>query len=309
MTWFRRISRPGSIVERRPHLAARHDRQALRRDADDGRVVAVERDRAADERRVAAETAPPQAFADEHHRGRAGLLFRFGEPAPDDRVDAEERHHRRADRGAGELFRIAEAAQIEGGRADRAQPGERLRLLLPGEVVQDRGAEIREVQLVVLLRHLDQPGGFDEGQRPDQLGVHEAEDDRVGADAKRDGQDDREREDRRPTQRADGVAEILQQHVGVLLRGGANEIEQEAAAGGGRARRATDRGRAGSFPARTRPGTRRDSSGPARGTRGRPTTRRHACFGARPLARAWRRSFARRADSSIATRRPSGVMR
>ena len=109
---------------------------------------------------------------------------------PEHGLQSENRQHRRTDRAADELFGIAAPAQSEAGEANRAELLERARLLLPGQIVQDRRAEGIEVQLVVLFRDLHQARRFCEGQRPNDDRVHHAEDGGIGADAQGHRQDD-----------------------------------------------------------------------------------------------------------------------
>ena len=56
--------------------------------------------------------------------------------------------------------------------------------------VQRRGAETREIELVVLLGHLDQAVRFLKRQRLEEHCIHDAKDGGIRSNRKRDGNDD-----------------------------------------------------------------------------------------------------------------------
>src|SRR6185436_15615512 len=68
-----------------------------RQHADDGEGLAAERERPAQDLRIAAEAPLPEALAEHGHAGRAGLLVLRLDPAPQDRRPAERRDESRRD--------------------------------------------------------------------------------------------------------------------------------------------------------------------------------------------------------------------
>ena len=144
-------------------------------------------------------------------RCTAGPILPFAESAPPHWLDPQHRHQRWSDRGALELLRVAAARQREIRKTQRGQV-QAPRLLLPRKIVQHRGAKVRQVEFLVLLRHAHQPVGRVERQRPQHHRVHHAENGRVGTDGQCHGQHSRGRENRRPAQRARGITKIAQQH-------------------------------------------------------------------------------------------------
>ena len=203
--------------QRQPHVTGRQQRERRRRDADDRGVHPVQRQTAADDRRVAAEPSLPQSFADHRHSRAAGAVVAVDERSAAQRLQTEQRKHRRRERSAGELLRIALARERDRHEPERAHRLEGARLFLPRQVIQHRGGERRQVQLVVAFGDPHETIGVRERQRPQHDRVDDAEDRRVRADAERDREDDGESEERRLPQQTDRVPNIVQQHGGTII--------------------------------------------------------------------------------------------
>ena len=145
---------PRIDVERHPDVAIRQQRQRRRRDAHDGAVDAVQRQAAADERRIGAEAPPPEPLADHRDLRRCRAIPR----------------RRRSSRRAPVECRAARnrlglivppvncsgsppAGEIEAGVAERAPTARTTSACsLHDQVVRDRGGEGRQLQRVVPLR-------------------------------------------------------------------------------------------------------------------------------------------------------------
>ena len=292
--------------ERHVDVAAGKEIEGSRRDADHRDRRAVQRDDAADERWVSAETTCPQTLADHGHR-RARLLFRVGESASRDRRDPEHVQQRGADAVADELLGLSRAAQIEAGESDRRELVERPHLLAPRHEIQHRCAEVRKVEPIVLLGDLDEAMGIGERQRPEQHRVHDGEHRRVRGDRQRDGQHDGRRERRRPPDRAERVPKIVHQHVRLLPWNGDDEIARDVEPDAER---------------RFVPGAVAEHLRHLAAVLAAEFSRiqpeqgaiqaigsEHYLVGSNPAARAWRTSVARWPISSFAIRRPRGVIR
>ena len=99
------------VGHRERHEDLKAPRQKLRRhDADDGSRGAVERNRLADDVRIAGETLAPEAVTEDRHRRPAGRVFIVSHPAAERRrhsQDAEQarRHTRRPNAFRRALFR------------------------------------------------------------------------------------------------------------------------------------------------------------------------------------------------------------
>ena len=179
-----------------------------RRDADDGEGRAIERQRLADDRRVASQAALPEAMADDHDRRR--LLVVFGrEPAAERRLDAEQREVVAGDHLRRDLLRLGPAAPVQLREGERRHPGEHLVLVAEVLVVEMRE---RQVARVALVEHEDrhQPVRLGHGHRLQQDDVDHAEDRGVRADAEREGERRDDGEGRALRQHAKAVAQVLE---------------------------------------------------------------------------------------------------
>ena len=200
--------------QREPHVAAAGGELERRRHDADHRVGApVQRDLASDDVRIAAEPARPQAVAEHRDAVAARLVLMGKERPPQEGLHAE---------GPEEVGRHRDGVQELGAAGRRGQPrhavevaGQRLEdvaAFLPVDVVarrdQERGRRIG-------LLHGHQPVRLGVRQRPQQHGVHEAEDGPVRADPDPQREDDDEAEARAPQQaprRVPHVAENRFEH-------------------------------------------------------------------------------------------------
>src|SRR5207244_2357944 len=82
------------VLERRlrdPQLGLFRKLKLRRHDADDRVWVAVDRDRAADDRRIGGVAALPDAVAQEHYARSAGRVFFLPDLTSENRLDADHR--------------------------------------------------------------------------------------------------------------------------------------------------------------------------------------------------------------------------
>ena len=195
-------------------------RKPLRHHADDGEQRAVERDRLADNRRVAAETFAPQAMAD--HRdpvARVGGTLR--ETGAEHRLHAEhgEEVRRRLDRA--DPLRVVPRL---GQRQLRIPPGrgivEHLRQAAIVDEVDRRDPLVRQPLAVVGFPHHRQAIGIGIWKRAQHHAIEDAEDRGGRADPERQRQHRRDREPRRPPQQAPAEPDVLQQRVHGVPRPG-----------------------------------------------------------------------------------------
>ena len=153
--------------------------------------------------------ALPERLSDDGDRCRAGFLFLGGERPSRDQMDPENARQLRADAVAGKLLgltRSGEDVVVVG--IDRGEV-EALRLCPPVEKVQHRDVVDRRVQLVVPLEDQQQPVRIFEGQRPQYLGIHHAEDGGGGGDGQANGQHHGCGEERGLAHEPQGIRNIL----------------------------------------------------------------------------------------------------
>jgi len=196
----------------------RRPAKTLRRDADDGVVVAVDADGLFKD--VAIEVgALPELVADDHRsRRRARLLFFRREVAAVDRCDAQ----------GGEVVVADDIDQRltcgvafgDAGERDivRGEICERAPRLAHVDEARIRERAVAAFGRAVLAEKADGfTGRIGAGERPDHQSVDDAEDPRVDADAERQHADRRQRESRMLEQKARAVAKVLPEsphHVG-----------------------------------------------------------------------------------------------
>ena len=206
------IGKPTRVVGRGQDLEDPEVRPALH-DSDNRELTVVEPDRTAHGRRVAAECPRPETVADHDSRRTAGARLLCREPAPREWTHAEHR-------------------QQPIGHPKRLQPD---RLTLLGGVVHLDGVKRRdlfhalaallEVKEVGQRRRLARGAGVSIGlpddrervdvlhrRRPQQHGIDNAEDRRVGADPKRHRQQCHDREAWVADEDAEGIPKILTKH-------------------------------------------------------------------------------------------------
>ena len=198
--------------------------------------------------------------------------------------------------------------QVHRGRSERRHPREPRGHLLPVTVPGLAKAEARVSLERVVLPELDQAGRLGKRQRAHQDVIGDREDRGRGANAQRHDEDAGDGKPPGTKQGPCGIADVLAQQVGVhatrIARGLGDGHEPEQ----------RDGPRAGGIP--SAPGE--DGRHLARvlvteGLRKQPEQQpiraHHALPVRKPLARASRRSDARRAASAFATARPNGVIR
>ena len=178
---------------RLPELRAVRKVEPARHDADDAHGRAVEPQRLADDRRIAAESADPRAVVQHDHRLRVRHVVRGLEAAAEQRPHAEGLEEIRG--GAGERQPGGLAASLEHGVPDVGADERAVRERLAGR------APLAEVAIghldhgltgdLVGLPGDDGAAGFGERQRAQQHGVDGAEDRAVRANRERQRHDDR----------------------------------------------------------------------------------------------------------------------
>ncbi len=171
-----------------------------RENADDGVGLAAERDRAADDRRIARPLALPETVGQSHDALTALAVVVLRERAPRRRAGAESLEEARRHVGGADFPGLAVARQVHrhGGRA--AHRRERM----------GGGFEIRELEHRDVVGERDQPPGLGIRQGGEEDAIEDAEDGGVGADAERDRQDRGTREGRGLGERARGLADVLE---------------------------------------------------------------------------------------------------
>jgi hypothetical protein len=204
----RGIDREGLPEVRRP----RRKVEVRRHDAEDGRGHAVDGDRSADDRGIAAESRPPELRADHDHRCARPLVF-SRERRADERVDAERLEQIRRRRDPRDAIRSVGSHERRARDRERREPAERMRLLAPVEEIRRRDGEHAVFRHD--LTHAHQSIRLRVRQRVQQHAVDDAEHGSAGADAERDRQDRDEREARRRNElsyRVSHVANEMQGH-------------------------------------------------------------------------------------------------
>ena len=203
----------------RGHDLAVHQEVPLE-DADDleliagfarARTKAVERDRLADDRRIAAERALPERVAENHDGRLARHVLVSPQETPVHRPGAEQR--KQTGRGLERLdaLRLVRANQRADAPARDRHQLERSILLLNVEVLPRRRPILRNVDPGRPQPQHREPIRFRIRQRLQQQRIDDAEDRAVGADADRQRRDDHKRQRPAATQRAAGVTEVLEE--------------------------------------------------------------------------------------------------
>ena len=194
--------------------------KAGRQHADDGACAPVQRHRAADNRRIAAEPPSPQPRADHHHIVLALPFLVGGKRAAERRLNAEDRKEVGRDRQPFELLRLADSGQcvrsdprVARGAEVRRQVLERPVLAPPVGDVGGRALGIRPVAIGVCFPELDETRGIAVRESAPQHRVRDAENGGGGANAER-------KCERRDTcepgiapQHTPAIAKVLREHV------------------------------------------------------------------------------------------------
>ena len=176
--------------------------------ADDLARRAVDDQRPADGRGIAAEAAQPEAVAEEHGLRSARRVVRAAEQAPDQRPRPQERQDAVGDLDHLHLLRLRQPGHRRLVVVPHAAVGEGLALLAVGEVerwplVDPVPAETRRG-----VPDPDQAVRLRVRQRLQEHAADDAEDGGVGADPDRQGDDGDGGEQRCASEAADGVAEL-----------------------------------------------------------------------------------------------------
>ena len=186
------------LARQRPDLGRPGKLHVLGDDANHGVGLTVQAHETADNRGVAAESAAPHGFAEQHHARRRALVFGLERAAHnrDDLEDVEEV-------GAGALTLCRLDRTVRSGQQRAAAHAslhegdalERPALQVPVAHVQRRDAGLGRRRRALPQHH--QPIGLAERQRPHQRRIGQRENGAVDADAERQGEPDHHREPRR----------------------------------------------------------------------------------------------------------------
>ena len=204
--WHRDVERSAHFEPEEPRL----------RDADNLDRLGLERQRAADDRPIAAVLALPERVAEDRARRAAAAIVGVGQDPAGRRPHAERVEEPAADPEALRGTRLAAGCEVEGRGSSRQQARE---ALLPrANLFPDRIGQ-RGIPAVEVAAHA---GGIDEtylgefgrvghGQRAQPDRVDDLEDGGVRADAERERQDGDRREPRIPAEEPQAVAQVLRQ--------------------------------------------------------------------------------------------------
>jgi hypothetical protein len=174
----------------------RRNRKTRRQHADDRIGFAVERQRPADGF-PATQSALPETIANDGDTATPRRILIGQKDAPVCRIHANDLEEAGADGGRNQRFRIAKAGERELAETVNRHALEELRIALPVVVVRGRHRERRHIRKRTLRRNVKQAHeaiGLLVGQRPEQDGVHDAENRGIGTDAQREDGNDRQRE-------------------------------------------------------------------------------------------------------------------
>ncbi len=182
-------------------------------DPDDGRRVAVQDDRPADDRRVGGELARPERMTQD---GR--IQVRIGQFGVRKRSSVQRRHaEHREQRANRQLMRDLDGIARSGQHASAIDEGghlcERRGALLPTYVIARTNDVATARPASVFLPDCDEPRWIFERQTFDEHRVHQREDRGIGADAEPERQDCDRCEPWRANERADSVANILGESI------------------------------------------------------------------------------------------------
>ena len=169
----------------------------------------------------AAESLAPQRVADHGDARSAVHLVRGGERTAKHRLHAEHVEEVRVDHRSRQPVRLIGGRERDARRAKAGETGEAVMARAPVEKVRRVGAVETLSRQAIGAADQDEIAGARKRQRTQQHRVDHAEDGGVRADADGDRQDGEQRERRRATERAGGIAQILPQQVDHLVPRGA----------------------------------------------------------------------------------------
>jgi hypothetical protein len=184
-----------------------------RQDANYGVHAVVHLERATDDAGISAERVLPERMTDHQHRRRIGRIVVRSEHTTQHRLDAEHVEELGRDHAGLHARGFATTEQIERHLVVLDDGVERRRLRPVVLDLLDRHTGVGDADSRRLLAHLDEPIAVRVWQRPQQHGMHHAEDRRVRADA----EGECEQNDRRVAgilrERACGVAPVLPDRI------------------------------------------------------------------------------------------------
>ena len=193
--------------------------ESLRHHADHGVRLAVERERASEDRAIAAELRMPERVRQDDHASAAGVILVRAEHAAERGRGAEQREEIGGHLFAQDLHGFPGSREGAGHAGVAREALERLGEPVVFEVGRrDAKARRRRAARRRHLRQLHEPIGVRVGQRPEQHAIDNAEHGSVGADAERDRQDGHRGEAGRPPERAQGVSDLVDEHRLPLVR-------------------------------------------------------------------------------------------
>ena len=174
---------------------------------------AVEKDRLADDPRVAAIAPLPETVAQHDNVGAARPVLARRESPSECRFDFEDVEHVRGEVARHDLLGAFMAGDVLDAVVVSREGVEGAGTLFP--VLELRQGETGAVPPVnrVDLPELHELVGMAEGKLPNQIGIHEAEDQAVGGDAERQGRHDDERVARVGAERAERQNHVLSKLV------------------------------------------------------------------------------------------------
>jgi hypothetical protein len=207
------------VANQRPHFGTpvktfRDERLERRRHhAGDRERLIVHRDDPADCRRIGIESPPPQTVAQDHHPPAVRRVFVRSEVAAQDGAYAERPKEIRRHTHAANPLRLAVGDERGRPRSDERDLFEAVAAIAPVEI--GRVSDVACGSIRTAIADQGEPLRRRVRERPQQHGIHDAEDRGVGADAKRE-RDERDPRERRslpeqPRRIPDIAAEIEQQ--------------------------------------------------------------------------------------------------
>ena len=176
----------------------------------DGVGPGIESDGLADNFFRAAKPPLPEAVGQENYGRAAGTIFLGQKGSAFASLNAKKRKETGSSHACKQEFWIARPCQAEARAARGFHRFERAALVAPIDIVLIRG---RNRGKGTFFRHNHQPRGIAESQGPEQNAIHNAENRGVRADAERERQDGNRRETGAFCQKAERVAQILQQSL------------------------------------------------------------------------------------------------
>ena len=212
-------------LEAGPQLGrARWKPEACRHHSDNHERLIVQHDRAAENRRIAAELAAPETVAQyDRTRGRR-IVVGADERTAERRLDAEDREEVGAHHRPVVTLGLADADEIDRVRDVGGHAFDRRRPLLPVEKVCRRELDARVAAKRLVLPHPHEPIGLGERQCAHQHVIGNRKRRGRRADAQRRDDDRCEREAARVAQAAKRVADVLHEQIPVQARGVAEDV-------------------------------------------------------------------------------------